>query len=72
MEAWPFAEISIVFSFFSVCSDGSGCLIYLFLSEALGNSVLHSSVITHLKQARKQGYCFNEEELFDEGKWRKV
>lgn len=57
---------------FSLCSDGSRCLIYLFLSEASGNSVLHSSVITHLKKAEKQRYCFNEEELFDEGEQRKV
>jgi len=43
-----------------------------FLPKALGNSVLHSSVITLLKLAQKQGHCFNEEELFDEGGWREV
>lgn len=43
-----------------------------FLSEALGNSVLHSSVITLLKQAQRQGHSFNEEELFDAGGWREV
>lgn len=34
--------------------------------------MLHSSVITLLKQAQRQGHCFNEQELFDGGGWREA
>lgn len=40
---------------FSLCSDGSRCLIYQFLSDASGNSMLHSSVITHLREQKSRG-----------------